>query len=154
MTVIRKAKESDLGIGIRLGKDFHDASPMKNVADYSEDTVKNLLIKALHEENTLLLVAELDDKIVGFTCCILYPLYFNSNFNVAQELWWWMTPDARGKGIGKRMFEGIQDWAKEKKAKALFMVALENDHSEIIGSIYTKSGLKPLEKTFFKEISK
>jgi GNAT superfamily N-acetyltransferase len=72
---------------------------------------------------------------------------------VAQELWWWLTPASRGSGAGGKMFKQIEQWAQEKGAKALFMIALEDDRAAKMEKVYARAGFKPLERTFIKEVT-
>jgi N-acetylglutamate synthase-like GNAT family acetyltransferase len=72
---------------------------------------------------------------------------------VAQELWWWLTPASRGSGAGGKMFKQIEQWAQEKSAKALFMIALEDDRAAKMEKVYARAGFKPLERTFIKEVT-
>jgi N-acetylglutamate synthase-like GNAT family acetyltransferase len=149
---IRQANILDLDAYIELLAHFHESSPMRNVAPYDPDGIRAFLTNSLENTNILLLVGELDGEIVGVTSCLLYPLYFSPNYHVAQELWWWLTPKARGSGVGKAMFKGIEAWAKEKDAKALFMIALEDERAAAMEKVYFRAGFEPLEKTFIKEL--
>ena len=130
--------------------EFHAASPMHGVAAYDPTKTRAFLAASLENSDILLLVGELEGEIVGVTSCLLYPLYF-SQAMVGQELWWWLTPKARGSGIGKVMFQTIEAWAKDKGASALFMIALEDERAAAMEKVYFRAGFKPLERTFIKE---
>lgn len=149
--IIRKATEKDLDAYHELLDDFHKASPIHNIALHDSIKTRAFLESSLKNEDIILLLGELDNKIVGVTACMLYPLYF-SQCVVGQELWWWLTPKARGSGVARALFDGIQKWAKEKGANALFMIALEDDRSKGMEKLYSRAGFKPLERTFIKEL--
>ncbi len=148
---IRPATAADLDAYVELLAYFHEASPMHGVAAYDIDGIRDFLTASLDNSNILLLVGELDGEIVGVTSCLLYPLYFSPNYQVAQELWWWLTPAARGSGIGQAMFKQIEAWAKDKNARALFMIALEDERAAAMEKVYFRAGFRPLERTFIKE---
>jgi GNAT superfamily N-acetyltransferase len=149
---VRLATAADLDVYIELLANFHAASPMTGVADYDPDGIRAFLTGSLENDDILLLVGELNGEIVGVTSCLLYPLYFSPNYRVAQELWWWLTPAARGSGIGQAMFKGIEAWAKDKNARALFMIALEDERAAAMEKVYFRAGFRPLERTFIKEL--
>lgn len=149
---VRPATAADLDRYIELLDDFHQASPMTGVADFNGLKTRAFLSASLENDSILLLVGELDGEIVGVTSCLLYPLYFNPDYQVAQELWWWLTPAARGSGVGQAMFKAIEAWAKAKNAKALFMIALEDDRAAAMEKVYCRAGFRPLERTFIKEL--
>jgi GNAT superfamily N-acetyltransferase len=123
---------------------------MNDVAEYDPIKTRAFLSASLENDDILLLVGEIDGEVVGVTSCLLYPLYF-SQAQVGQELWWWLTPKARGSGIGKVMFQAIETWAKDKGASALFMIALEDERAAAMEKVYFRAGFKPLERTFIKE---
>jgi GNAT superfamily N-acetyltransferase len=80
-------------------------------------------------------------------------LYFNPSALVVQELWWWLTPKARGSGAGGRMFKQIEKWAEDHNALALFMVALEDNRAKKMENLYVRAGFRPMERTFIKKVT-
>lgn len=150
--LIRNATETDLEQYLVLAKDFHDASPMKDIAAFDADGYGKFFLNALNNSDVGIWLAEIDSKIVGITGALVYPLYFSPTHLVAQELWWWLTPTARGSGAGAKMFNQIEQWAKEKNAKSLFMIALEDERADKMEKVYIRAGFTPLERTFVKEV--
>jgi GNAT superfamily N-acetyltransferase len=146
---VRPATAFDLDAYTDLLAEFHAASPMADVAVYDPVKTRAFLAASLENSDILLLVGELDGEIVGVTSCLLYPLYFSQS-TVGQELWWWLTPKARGSGIGKMMFQEIEAWTKNKGATALFMIALEDERATAMEKVYFRAGFRPLERTFIK----
>jgi GNAT superfamily N-acetyltransferase len=152
MLNVRKATIEDLPQYVVLAQEFHAASPMHGAIAFDPEGYSNFFTGAAQNPNIGLWLAESDNKVVGITGAINYPLYFSPNSNVVQELWWWLTPDARGTGAGAKMFDCIKIWAKEKNASAMFMIALEDDRAGKMEKLYRRAGFKPLERTFIKEV--
>ena len=152
MLNVRKATIEDLPQYVVLAQEFHAASPMHGAIAFDPEGDSNFFTGAAQNPNIGLWLAESDNKVVGITGAINYPLYFSPNSNVVQELWWWLTPDARGTGAGAKMFDCIKIWAKEKNASAMFMIALEDDRAGKMEKLYRRAGFKPLERTFIKEV--
>ena len=150
---VRKAIATDLEQYVKLARDFHDASPMHGVADFDEQGYSNFFLQSIIDPNVGIWLAEIDNEIVGITGALVYPLYFSPTNLVAQELWWWLTPASCGSGAGGKMFKQIEQWAQEKGAKALFMIALEDDRAAKMEKVYASAGFKPLERTFIKEVT-
>jgi len=150
--IVRNATEADLDQYIVLANDFHNASPMNGIAEFDIEGYASFYKNALNNPDVGIWLAEIDSKIVGITGALVFPLYFSPTHLVAQELWWWLTPTARGSGAGAKMFKQIEQWAKEKNAKSLFMIALEDDRAEKMEKIYIRAGFTPLERTFVKEV--
>jgi hypothetical protein len=100
----------------------------------------------------IVLVAEDTGELIGITAAIAYPMYFNPAKLVAQELWWYIKPEARGGLASKLLFQEIEKWGMGKQAAAMFMVALDNDRVETMVKLYGRLGYKPTERAFVKEL--
>jgi RimJ/RimL family protein N-acetyltransferase len=149
--IVRRATEVDLDKYVVLAKSFHDASPMHGVIDFDPEGYSSFYLSALDNDSMGVWLAEVDGEMVGIVGAIAYPLYFNPNALVVQELWWWLAPAFRGEG-GK-MFKQIESWAKERNASALFMIALEDERAAKMEKLYLRAGFKPMERTFIKEVT-
>ena len=152
MLNVRNATIDDLSEYVLLAQEFHAASPMHGAIAFDPEGYADFFIGAVENPDIGLWLAEIGGKVVGITGAINYPLYFNPKSNVVQELWWWLTPDSRGTGAGAKMFNCIKDWAKEKNACAMFMIALEDDRAGKMEKLYRRAGFKPVERTFIKEV--
>ena len=117
---VREATEADLSEYVKLSADFHAASPMQKVCEFEPEGFKEFVLAAIDNPDICILLAELNGEIVGITGGIVYPLYFSPSHKVSQELWWWLTPAARGSGVGNKMFKHLQLWSKERGAKTIF----------------------------------
>jgi len=151
--LVRKATEADLDKYVTLAQAFHAASPMHGVVEFDREGYGQFYLSSLQNESIGVWLAELDNEIVGISGAIAYPLYFSPSAIVVQELWWWLTPDARGSGAGAAMFKQIEAWAKERSASALFMIALEDDRAQKMEKLYSRAGFRPMERTFIKEVT-
>lgn len=69
---------------------------------------------------------------------------------IVQELWWWLTPEARGSGAGQMMFKEIERWAASKNATVMFMIALDDENVDRVSKFYRRAGFRPMERTFAK----
>lgn len=150
--IVRQATEADLDKYLELSADFHAASPMQKVCQFDPEGFREFILSAIDNPDICILLAELNGEIVGITGGIIYPLYFSPSHKVSQELWWWLTPAARGSGVGNKMFKDLQLWSKERGAKTIFMIALEDERAEKMEKVYCRAGFEPMERTFMKGI--
>lgn len=150
---VRKATEADLPQYLVLAQAFHAASPMHGAIEFDVLGYSQFYLSSLQNDSVGIWLAEIDGQIVGICGAVAYPLYFNPAALVVQELWWWLTPASRGSGAGGQMFEQIEQWAKEKNAAALFMIALEDNRAKKMENLYIRAGFKPMERTFIKEVT-
>lgn len=150
LITVREATEADLPVYLQLSADFHAASPMQRVCEFEPEGFEAFVLGAMQNPDICILLAELNGEIVGITGGIIYPLYFSPSHKVSQELWWWLTPAARGSGAGNKMFKHLQSWAKERGAKTMFMIALEDERAQKMEKVYCRAGFEPMERTFMK----
>ena len=151
--LVRKATEADLPEYIKLAQAFHTASPMHGSIGFDVPGYSQFYLSSLQNDNIGIWLAEIENNIVGICGALVYPLYFNPSALVVQELWWWLTPASRGSGAGGQMFKQIEQWAKDKNASALFMIALEDNRAKKMENLYIRAGFKPMERTFIKEVT-
>ena len=151
--IVRKATEVDLPEYIKLAQAFHTASPMHGSIDFDVPGYSQFYLSSIQNDSVGIWLAEIDNVIVGICGALVYPLYFNPLALVVQELWWWLTPASRGSGAGGQMFKQIEQWAKDKNASALFMIALEDNRAKKMENLYIRAGFKPMERTFIKEVT-
>ena len=149
---VRKASKLDLPQYVALAQAFHVASPMHGNIDFDVQGYSDFYLASLENDSMGIWLAEIDGAIVGICGALAYSLYFNPTARVVQELWWWLTPAARGSGAGGKMFKQIEQWAKERNAAALFMIALEDNQAKKMENLYIRAGFKPMERTFIKEV--
>lgn len=152
MSIVREAKVSEVNECVKLLREFHKNSPMHNVSEYDEAHATEFLLNAIQESTMLVAVAEENNVLIGCVGAVLYPLYMNPKDTIVQELWWWLAPESRGSGAGKQLYTFIEDWAKNKNANLLFMIALEDERAAKMEKLYIRTGFKPMERTFFKEL--
>jgi N-acetylglutamate synthase-like GNAT family acetyltransferase len=151
--IVRKATEADLPEYIKLAQAFHTASPMHGSIGFDVPGYSQFYLSSLQNDSVGIWLAEIENKIVGICGALVYPLYFNPSALVVQELWWWLTPASRGSGAGGQMFKQIEQWAKDKDASALFMIALEDNRAKKMENLYIRAGFRPMERTFIKEVT-
>lgn len=150
MIVIRRADPADLPSCLDLTARFHAASPISDVAPFDRDGMAVTLKEMLVNPRAGVWLAVQDDLPVGIAGALLYPLYFNPAHEVVQELFWWLNPEARGSGAGEKLFQSVQDWAKDNGASVIFMIALDDGRVDKMDRFYKRAGFHPLERTYMK----
>jgi GNAT superfamily N-acetyltransferase len=147
---IRRPEYADLGRYTELAVEFIAAAPISKLVEITPDNVADFLVRAIDNPDVGMWMAVKDGAVVGICGALRYPLYFGPQHIIVQELWWWLTPDARGSGAGQALYKTLEDWAKENGAAAIFMIALDDDRVEKTSKFYARAGYKPLERTFAK----
>jgi len=92
-------------------------------------------------DDAVVLVLENGGKIVGMLGAhvFMHPL---SGDRIAAELFWWVEPEHRGAGL--TLLRNAEQWAFEKDATAMQMVA----PNERIGLVYQALGYDKIEEHY------
>lgn len=151
--IVRCATADDLPLYLPLAQAFHAASPMHNVISFDVNGYSDFYLRAVNDPSMGVWLAEDTGKLIGIAGALSYPMYFSPTSMVVQELWWWLTPEARGKGAGQAMYDTIESWAKAKNAVAFFMIALEDDRVNKMANLYARKGFRPMERTFMRKVA-
>jgi GNAT superfamily N-acetyltransferase len=149
---VRRATFNDLPQYRAVAREFVAALPITPIVGISDEGIDNFLVRAIDNPDIGVWLAERDGDIIGICGALVYPIYFNPQHTIAQELWWWLTPAARGGSAAKKLLRTIEDWAAEKGASALSMIALDNQNGERVGNFYLRSGFAPMERTYVREV--
>lgn len=151
--IIRRAIAEDLEQYLALGAKFQESTPVHNVLPFDAEGFTDFFLSAVDEPDMGVWAVEDNGKVIGAAGAVIYPIFFSRKNKVAQELWWWLLPEARGNGTGKKLYDAIEMWASERGAKALFMIALEDENALKMEHLYLKLGFRPLERSYFKEVA-
>jgi GNAT superfamily N-acetyltransferase len=151
--IVRSATVEDIPSYMELAEAFVATTPINHIIPFDRDGTASFVEGALDNENMTVLVAEDTGELIGITAAIAYPMYFNPAKLVAQELWWYIKPDARGGTASKLLLQEIEKWGKSKHAQAMFMVALDNDRVGTMVKLYGRLGYTPTERAFVKELN-
>ena len=140
--IIQKAKESDVG---ELSNLFNFYRTFYN-KNSDIETAKSFLSERIQEKESVIFIATIENKIVGFTQ--LYPLF--SSLSMKRS---WLLNDLyileeyRGKGISKQLIESAKQLAKETNAAGIM---LETEKTNTVGNkLYPSSGFVLYDKNNF-----
>lgn len=91
-----------------------------------------------------------DDNLVGVLLGMISGHFLTRDL-IAQEIMWWVTPDARHGSQSLRMVAEFEKWAKEFGASAVIMASfVETDGDDRLSAIYERREYRKIETHFFK----
>jgi len=135
---IRLVSNKDIPQLIRIVKG------VKSIEDYPGEYDKNLFSKMIKDKNTIILVGEIDKKIVGFNEFRIdksSKRVYGESLAVAKKF--------QNKGIGKKLFNEMEKYAKKNKIKRISM--LVRDWNKSMNKLAKKNNYKISDKFYFFE---
>lgn len=149
---IRTATSDDID-GIRTvakaswDTDYPDILSRESIEDgfdewYSPDQIRNSLTWA----NTLLLIAEVDDRIVGFAHAVWEREETDRDDPGEKDgdiLRLYVHPEYRGEGLGRKLFEATRDELADQGVTALSAMVLENN--DLGNDFYSGFGFEQID---------
>lgn len=139
---IRKNKREDNEILAKIIRtSFHDFDVKATCGTVYTDPTTDDLFSLFQTERSALVVAEENGVILG--CCGIFPTE-NLPENTTELVKFYLTKEARGKGIGKLLMEKCFDKAKELGYQQVYLESLPEFNKAV--SIYEKQGFQYLEK--------
>lgn len=152
--VIRLATKEDLDsatqLVVRLKRLNAEFDPLLEVVPDIEQASRTYLEHALNNPTSVLLVAVEGNKIIGlFKGDVEDRIFYKPRYvGIIKEFY--ILPEYRRKGLGKRlMMEGIEQL--RKKGAEIIMASFPA-LNEIAINFYKKMGFRPIEYLFAKEV--
>lgn len=147
--MIRAATHDDMPAILRMSAKFYATTSYAEWADFCPASVEN--VAAMMIDTGVMLVAEVDGRVVGMVGLVVVPFMFNNAKTGAHEVVWWVEPEAQGHGIGKALLKAIDGACRSKGCDIVQMLHLANSPPQA-AALYLSDGYKPTESLFTKVI--
>jgi GNAT superfamily N-acetyltransferase len=149
--VIRQANLSDLPVILEMGAAFFQEAHWSKFATWQETECAFILSKIIETpEDNILLVYDDGIEILGMIGIVKQPLWFNCEFTIGQELFWYTRPKKRSSGIGVKLLLAAEKRAKEIGYNLIVMASVEKMPD--LKALYEKTGFVLTENTFMKRV--
>ena len=105
--MIRNATVNDLDILSQYGEYFWKQTPYYGKIPYSQETVIELLLCMMKDH--YIIVYEEMNEITGFLGMLVAPLLFNTEYFTATEVFFFVRPSKRGRGISSQLHDRAEE---------------------------------------------
>ncbi|SHJ90163.1 GNAT family N-acetyltransferase [Epilithonimonas mollis] len=140
--IIRQNKLEDNGILAKIVRaSFNDFNVKCTDGTVYSDPTTDDLYNLFQTEKSALFVAEEDGLILG--CCGIFPTD-NLPEDTTELVKFYLSKEARGKGIGRLLLENCLEKAEEMGYKKVYLESIPEFSKAV--SIYEKQGFQYLEK--------
>ncbi len=145
--MIRDGVESDIPSLLRMGRKFHEAAGLADIATWDDESFRATLSRMIGADSGIVLVID-RGEIVGMAGAVIYPFYFNAGHRTCQEIFWWVEPEARGSAALLEMLEARAGQGGE----SLIMSNIDSLRPEALARYYRIRGFRAAENTFIKRV--
>jgi len=129
---IRQIQENDLFQGF-----LESLDSLRNASDLEEDNAKLVLKKIRSNQNHVIMVAELDSRIVGSITLLIEPKFIHQGGLVGHIEDVVVRSELQGKGIGQQLVNAALEYAKNH---GCYKTILDCDDN--VKPFYEKIGFK------------
>lgn len=136
--MIRPMTVEDIPRLIEMGRDFHKESDQYNLYSFCEEKLWDMGIAALEESHQMCIVHDrngVDGMLYGFA----YEQFFSRDMS-ASEVFVFVSQDARGALIGKRLIKAFELWAASLGVKEMRVGVSAGITTERTVGFYEKLG--------------
>lgn len=120
MAELRNATPTDADVLVRLARAFYDEDGFATTTD---ELARNFTL-LLDADNAHIALAEVDGSAVAFALSTTAFILESGLVAELQDLY--VTPQARGRGIGSALIEDSASWARSRAATKLEVVVAPN----------------------------
>ena len=139
---VRRATLDDLDAVLEWGRKFHAYSPWGKRVPIVETDWRQTVTGLLSSDDAAVFVSE-----GGFCGGLIFPMYFNFGFRIAQELFWYADHG------GTELRQAFEDWARSRGADAIQMSCIADDRETAVRRLLRKAGYDATETSLMKEIA-
>lgn len=142
--MIRRAEAGDLERLMEMGQRFVASTEYASRISIDPERLSDTIVKVATNPDGVIFVSG-PEVPTGMIAMVAYDHPFSGE-RTAFEVVWWVDPEARGDGV--RLLKAAEDWARERGATAMQMVA-PNDR---VGALYRRLGYEAVETSFQRRL--
>lgn len=134
---IRPAEPDDLPELLRVGEIFHASTSYATSIPMDKASFAATLRALAAMDHGLLLVATDDEnRAVGMVAVVTLAHWFNANYTIAQEVFWWVDDSQHGTNTGALLTATVERWAYEKGCVTLSRSSATNPLPAVLKLLY------------------
>lgn len=144
--MVRLATLEDLPRLTEMAKAFLNESGYADFYGTDDQSIESTLTNLINSES---LLTDGGNGMVGF---LVFPMYFNVNHIVSQEMFWWVSKEKRGTKLGIELLIEAEKQSKKLGAKSMFMISLDHLHGDKVGDLYKRMGYTKNEQVYMRRL--
>lgn len=146
--MIRKAEYTDIPALMSMGRKFYESSPYVELAEFDPMAVKQMYTGMIKNDGAEIIVAEVDNIVIGFIAIAMATVPFQPLVTVAYETLLWVEKGFRRYGIGSKLIQIGEDWGRQHNATLMVLAHLDTSQAHL----YKENGYTEGETAFTKRL--
>lgn len=146
---LRIAVPEDFHAILPMAEQFYNSTSFAKALPFDVPSILEFYIHLLKQG--FVIVAEVDDVLVGMLGVTVHPFHLNLNHLVATEAMWWVEPDHRRGHLGGLMIDKMEQLGKDAGC-TLSVLASLNTSPKGLGEYYESRGYAATESSYIKEL--
>lgn len=151
MIEVREAELEDIEVVTGLLEAFIKEANLKGFGEYDRNRVIESSARMIQGQGSTIFLADNEDKTLGVLGLFLTSTWFSLAL-VAQETFWFVSPEGRGNGVGAALLKSAEFWARSQGAQNIIMAANANGTEEVANEAYLSFGYERTETHYRKEL--
>lgn len=145
--MIRSAVAGDIPRLAEMGEKFYAESTYSSLIGFNREAFSSAMRSIIGTDSAVVLVCDDDDGVVGMICGVIGP-HFMTGQLFASELFWWMDPDHRGRGILL-----LLEYEAALKARGVRLSGMVAPAGEIqLERVYERKGFVRAESVYMRSL--
>lgn len=146
--MIRKATMDDTLDILRMAERAYEAGGHHvYMGEYDPARMEALVAHLLSDDDGEVFIAKDGDLALGMVALAMSNVVLSNNYSMAQEITWYVEPEARENGVGEALLKAAIEWARARNVD-LWMSAPKA--SRAIANMCVKRGFRLLESIYIK----
>ena len=147
MGLVRVGGPADVPDVLRMIRHFYAEVSSAAWLTYDAEVLKEL-IRRVMGMGVVFLVDDAADQPCGVLAAVIVTIPFSGQ-QVAEELVWWVDPDARKTSAAERLRRAFETWAGHQHLRWVKVTAPVDAN---LDRYYRRCGYRPIETAYLKEL--
>ena len=146
--VIRRAEMKDISALVDLYYKWMKEGLVDTTGfEWDPNKATMLVLKAL--QGGAYFLAEDGDRTVG-AIGVMLDRWMENDYSILKEVYYWIDPEYRGKGVGDRLLVAVEDLGRQSKCAIVMMYDWRPGGPYSLENYYQSRGYAPVQMQYWK----
>lgn len=149
---VRSAIPEDKAEVTAAAHSFFVSAPRPHGVTFKADGFGVFFDAMMQADNGQFWVALDHGRVVGTVAAVSFPVFYDPDSCVVQEIIWWVDPDYRDGTASRELIGALEAWASDRNATQVMMSCVHNSRVPAMARMYRARGYQPIEHLFARAV--